>query len=365
MAVPFDPVTLEIGETPRAVLADVSIHGFSYLPQMSVSLGGVLAYTEGGATLSEIVEVDDDGDLIRVLDMPPRNYTSPRVSPDGKRLAVVAYESAQNSDIWLHDLRRGGTTRLTYDGSNAAPVWSADSKRITFSSWRHGFLSNIYRMPVDGSGEPERLTESEMLQVALSSSADGKRNALFEISLQDSIFGISIMNQDGTQLEKPSFRQGAFFDVEPNFSPDGNWIAFTSERSGGWEVYVAPYPGRGQIELVSTDGGSQPVWDPDGDAIYFRKGKDLYKADLDINGTVEVDKPEMLFGGNYILGDSSPAARSVPLPNYDVGARGNTFFMLRAIGDPKISGQSTEIIIDPNWFETLIETVPQIDAASN
>ena len=209
------------------------------------------------------LRVTSTGDTIP-LEMDKRQYVQFRLSPDGNRLAFVA-GPGQQTDIWVHDLSRGVTQRLNTGGSHDWPMaWSPDGRWLAFSSDRDGAGLYLYRVRVDGSGEPERLAPSDQGQYMSSWSSQGV--IAFLQADADGIMNIWVLPPDGDPT--PFFTSEAT-EQFPTFSPDGNWLAYTSNQSGRREVYVRPYPGPEPATLISGDGGTNPAWSPDGRQIYY------------------------------------------------------------------------------------------------
>jgi Tol biopolymer transport system component len=142
------------------------------------------------------------------------------------------------------------------------------------------------------------------------------------------------------------FNEGA-----PQFSPDGRWLAYVSNESGRYEIYVQPYPGPGAKSQISTDGGGEPLWNPDGRELFYRSGNKMMVVEITAQPSFSAGKPKVLFAGPY---QTSP--NPVPSPNYDVSPDGQRFLMLKP-GDP--AGETpTQINVVLNWFEELKRKVP-------
>jgi serine/threonine protein kinase/Tol biopolymer transport system component len=249
MATPFDPAGLKIRGESSSVL-----DGMVPDTNVSVSRTGSLAYIpapqkESGRTL---VWVDRRGQ-VQPLNAPPRNYADPRLSPDGRRLAVVVHEEGTNGDIWICDLDRGTLSRLTFDGNKTRPIWSPDGNRIAFGSLKERSLSWI---AADGSGAEERLvTGQEVPPLPQSWSQDGLWLAyvLNPPATKSDIWILPLQGERKPRL----FLQTSFYDAAPRFSPDGRWLVYHSDESGQYEIYARPFPGPGAKILISTGGASR------------------------------------------------------------------------------------------------------------
>ncbi|MBI1955829.1 MAG: serine/threonine-protein kinase [Acidobacteria bacterium] len=239
MAAPFDLKRLEVTGTSVPILDGVTEYPSLGSAQFSISQTGILAYVPGAFQGDDrkLVWVDRKG-LVQPLAAPPGTYEGPRLSPDGKRVAVI-----NKINVWTYDISRDTLTRLTFDPSNGIAVgWTPDGKRITYSL-SSGGPANLFWKPADGSGPEEWLAHSEYVQTSPSFSPDGKTLAFYEVN-PGSGRDIWVMPLDGDR--KPRlFLRTEFSEGGAVFSPDGHWLAYASNESGRSEIYVQPYPGPG------------------------------------------------------------------------------------------------------------------------
>jgi Tol biopolymer transport system component len=345
MAVPFDPQRLELTGAAVPMVDGVMQSSLSGAAQYSLSATGSLVYVSGSIQSAEsrLVWVSRNG-VEQPLAAPARTYMFPRLSPDGRRLAVNVSE--QETQIWLHDLSRETLTRLTFEGStNNSPVWTRDGKRIAFQSNKDGPL-NLFWQLADGSGGLERLTTSAYLQGPYSWSPDGQLLAFIEVNpaTQRDIWVLRLSDRKAQPFLRTRFNESA-----PCFSPDGRWLAYISDESGRFEVYVQPYPGPSGKWQISTEGGSEPVWNPKGRELFYRAGNKVMAVDIATQPVFAAGKPRMLFEGEYNPGP-------VPIPNYDVSSDGQRFLMVKP--SEKERSASTQINVVLNWFEELKQKVP-------
>jgi serine/threonine-protein kinase len=352
MAVPFDPRRLTVTGTAVPVVEGVlqSIYGEA---QYSLSSTGSLVFVPGAAQSAQLrlVWVSRSG-AEQPVAAPAHVYRQPRLSPNGRQVAVTIDE--QGGQVWLYDLSRETLTRLTFEGNrNTDPAWTPDGKRIAFESNKEG-PQNLFMQLADGSGGLERLTTSDYNHFPLSWSPDGQLLAFIEFNpttgrdiwvlrLGDPSAGSGQVRKAQPFLRTPSD------ETSPQFSPDGRWLAYASNESGPYEIYVQPYPGPGGKWQISTEGGAEPVWNPNGRELFYRNGDKMMAVDVTTQPSFSVGKPRMLFEGQY---QPTP----VTFPNYDVSPDGQRFLMLKASEQEQAAPTQINVVL--NWFEELKRRVP-------
>jgi Tol biopolymer transport system component len=354
MVVPFDPKRLTIMGTAVAAVEGVLQSPVTGSAQYSFSTTGSLVYVPGSVQgeQSSLVWVNRSGTEMP-LTAPARSYLNPRISPDGQRVAVCVSE--QESQIWLYDVTRETLTRLTFEGtSNQYPVWTPDGKHVTFRSGKGGsFNSYIYWQMADGSGGLERLSgriagspnswspDGRELATVMSTPTTGIHIVVLQLR---SFSAVSGQAGDAQPSLPTPFTEGA-----PEFSPDGRWLAYVSYESGRPEIYVRAYPGPGAKWQISTDGGTEPVWNRNGRELFYRSGDRMMSVEVATQPTFILGRSRTLFEGSY---EPTP----LTLPNYDVSPDGQRFLMLKPAEQGP--GARTQINVVLNWTEDLKRLVP-------
>ncbi|HSZ20361.1 MAG TPA: protein kinase [Candidatus Acidoferrum sp.] len=344
MAAPFDLNRLEVTGPAVPVIEGVAERSIGF-GQFSVSRLGSLAYIPGTTEANQLVWIDRNGSS-QTLPAPPRIYVQPRLSPDGRRIAVRIAQL--NCDTMVYDIARESLTRLTLDGDNHSAIWTPDGKRITYAS-RKKDAYHLFWKPADGSGPEERLTKNEDNLGPTSTMAwspDGKVLAFIEAGPQSGR-GIWLLRADGDRMPQPLL-QDAFNQGSPFFSPDGHWLGYVSDQSGRNEVYIQPFAGPGAKWQISTEGGTEPVWTRNGREIIYRAGNKMMAVEVTSQPAFTASKPKLIFEtvSNYI--DISAGA------DYDVSADGQRFVMVKE--DEQAAPTQINVVL--NWFEELKQKVP-------
>lgn len=272
----FDVQTLAFATPPVPVLEGVKYGNGPGAGQAAFSDSGPAVYVRGGVSTGvEMVWLSPDG-VERSIGARLANYRDPRLSPDGRKVAVTVQTGS--GDIWVHDLKRGTMSRVTFEGSNEIdPLWSIDGEHITFGVVEPGLPSTVYLKRADGTGTAQMLLRSEQNQNVIPFSWHPSGRALASIRQQPA-GGADVIVTEFTGDAKTgltagqtvAFSTSPFTETEPAFSPDGKWLAYQSNETGRNEVYVSGYPGPAGRWQVSTSGGLFPTWGRDGRTLYFK-----------------------------------------------------------------------------------------------
>jgi Tol biopolymer transport system component len=227
------------------------------------------------------------------LPVEPDLYQDTAFSPDGSRLAVTVLGG--NDVIAIHDMRRGTTSRLTRTGwDNHDPLWTPDGKHLLFQSNMSG-TDLMYWQPTDGSGAAEQLVGGDEELVPGSFSPDGTLLAYMTIDQAERADILVVpFGADGPAGEPVRFTETPYSEVAPSISPNGKWIAYASDETDSWQVYVQPFPDGGAKWQISTNGGGAPLWSPDGSTIYYVSVDDAMAVDVTTTSGFVADAPRVL-----------------------------------------------------------------------
>ncbi len=355
MAAPFDTARLAVLGTPVPAIEGVmSTIGNNGGAQFSYSSLGSLVYVPGGLqsdVQTTLVWVDRKRSE-QPLPAPPHSYANPRLSPDGRQVAFDIADAGKQ-DIWIYDLLRDTLTRLTFEGLNSFPVWTPDGKRVAYRSQRAGSYNILWR-PADGSGAEEQLTTAGQISTFPASFSPDGRTLAYYMSSQKTGYDLWVLPLQGERKPQP-FLQTPFNERSSRLSPDGHWLAYVSDESGRYEVYVRPFPGPGGKWQISTEGAEEVSWSPKGTELFFRTGEQREKMmvlDIQTQPSFIPGKPRLLFEGAY----GSNAVTGGWSADYSIAPDGQQFLMLK----PKEQRQNalTQINVVQNWFEELKRRVP-------
>jgi serine/threonine protein kinase len=344
MAQRFDPDRLE----PSGEVVPIAEQVASYIDYglFSASNNGVLVYRSGAGQNYQLTWLDQQGRVLATVAEPGR-YNSLALSPDGRRVAVsrTNSENTPNWDVWLLDVERNTSTRLTYDQVRAKfPVWSADGSGVIFDAI-HGGEVNLYLKLASGAGEERLLLKSTAGdKYATSSSRDG-RFLLYTVENPETKSDLWVLPLQGDSKPTP-FLRTKFNESSGQFAPDGHWIAYTSDESGSDEIYVREFSSgsaQGSWDaagkwLISKGGGTAPRWRGDGKELFYvaSDGK-LMSVSISAKPVFEAGAPRPLFQlpPGFIGGD--------------VTSDGRRFL----IGVPVAQSASGPFTVLLNWRKTL------------
>ena len=338
-AAPFDAGKLKMTGQAVPVLPDVAMESSDGLAAYTVSDNGTLAYIAASTYVpaADLVWVSRHGEASAPITTPARFY-NPAISPDAQRIALAIARPGESKDLWVLDLARGTRTALTSGGANHfGPIFTPGGDRVVFQSEEPIF--DLYVRAADGSSPATPLVVSAFDKSPTTISADGKmlffeyhsvpHNEIWTVPLDGSTAPTALLTSAAADLRSPSI------------SPNGKWLAYSSNESGRPEVYVSPYPavtsGRRQ---VSADGGMEMHWTRNGRELVYTSGPRMMAVAVD-PATGVLGQPIELFHGAYT---ADPAGHS-----FDVTSDGERFLMIRR----PMGAEPRQIVVVTNWFTEL------------
>ena len=282
--------------------------------------------------------VDRDGGTDVLIDE-RGGFSRPRLSPDGRWVALA--QRGSNVSVWVYDVERTTLSRLAHGFINNFPQWTPDSRRLTFHSSADGRTQgNIFWQAADGSRPAEQLLPPDYTGNRLfpwSWSPDGKTLA-FEQHRPETQTDIMLLHLREEGRTVMPFLESEFNEGSPTFSSDGRWMAYVSDETGRYEVFVRPFPASTGKWLVSTEGGVWPRWNPKGRELFYRNGDELMAVDV---GT---EKGQLIFGKPRVLFETALDS------DFDVAPDGQHFVM---VDRPPSPPPVTQLNLILNWGEEL------------
>ena len=363
LAIPFDLRKLQVAGSSTPIVEDVmrAPNNQTGAAHFSSSNNGYMTYIPAiGDLNNRTLALLDRAGIQKQLDIPAGPYDHARISPNGKQLAVDKEEVGRgrsvfgDGDIWIYDLT--GVTeprRLTFTGANGRPIWTRDGKRIVFASERDG-SNGLFSQRADTPGSAELLTKLEQGSVRLAPetwSPDG--TLLFTANPADGRAARLWMLSPGAG-QKPTLLIPTDATAS-KFSPDGRWVAYGSNVSGRPEVYVQPFPITGEMHQISTAGGHQPIWSPDGNQIF-------YVTD-EVGGTSQIISVDVQTQPRFVVRKTTPLPVKGIVTNqaaggFDITPDGKYFIVLVPGSTDPVKAPPEQINITLNWFDELRQHVP-------
>jgi len=344
-AVPFDLPNMTITGAQVPVIRGIETNTVSGRSALAISEQGMLVYMKG----SDISDQRDLRDLVWVdiqgrqqpLELEGKNYRHPQISPNGEQISITIAEDNGSTDVWVYDINRLTLNRRTFTGTASRAIWSPDSRQLVFDS--NGEEKGLWSVNSDGTGQPELITESSTRQRAESFSEDGSI-----LIYREGIAPLNIFRLDlSQQRQEIPLIQSSYSEGFSSVSPDGKWIAYSSNETGKYEVFVRPFPNIDDGKwLVSRDGGVEPRWAHTVDRLFYRieSNNAILSVPIDTEDGFFAGTPEPLFSGNF-LGFSNR-------PSYDVSRNGQRFLMIKRQEE---TGVMNSLVIVENWFVELAE----------
>ncbi len=266
-----------------------------------------------------VVKVERDGTWAPLLEE-PSSWAQPRFAPDGHSI-LLRKTASPDCFLWRFDLDRLIMTRVTFERDSHDPTWSPDGRSIAFCATGEQ-ARTVYTMPVDGSGPAKPLMDRSHPQSSSSWSPTGEFIVYTEATPNTGTDLWVIPLQDPA-AEPQIFLQTNFSEDNAQFSPNGNWIAYTSDESGRQEVYLRPFPGPGGKTQISREGGTGALWAPDGRELFYANGEVMMVVDVVLEEPLQVSAPRALFEGDFAF---------ERVGNYDIAPDGQSFVIVRTSG---------------------------------
>ena len=330
-AVPFSLEALAVTGEPFPVRADAR--------EPSVSRDGTLVYLlPGGTNLRTLVWRPRDGSPAQAVGSPQAGLSMPSLSPDGTKAVAIAREESIRK-VWVYDLERGVGRPLTFDDAEEdRPLWLPNGQEISFAALGdRGF--DIHVTSADGRGAPRELFATPFVEFPHDWSPDGKYLVIDQPHPGTNMDIYYVRFDSGTDRpEAVPFVNTRHDELAPDLSPDGRFLAYESDESGGYEIYIQRFPEGGGKAVVSAGGGRQPRWRGDGKELYYVNGDTMMAVTVSADPALRVGRPSALF--------EAPDAFSGRSQRYDVTADGQRFLYTESVGE----GKPSEIRVVQNWF---------------
>jgi eukaryotic-like serine/threonine-protein kinase len=344
LAVPFDLGRLASTGTAVMLVDHVATFPRNGAGAYRLSANGTLVFQPARSTDQRTLVWVSGSGVETPVPIPAQSFTSPRISPDGKRVAF-ALEGGQadigdRRDLWVYELAGGKMTRLTDIGANTAPVWTPDSARLVYSQRRDGRFHLVWQK-ADAIGAAETLASDSVMLIPASWTAD-QRTLVYVRRIETGsshIFGLRVDGDRKPVLLLPDARS-------PRLSPDGRWLAFTS-ATGRTQAAVTSFPALGSRQQISTEGGREPVWSADGRRLFYRNLNSVYAATVTTAGGLSIGRPEVLFTGPYMINGTFGL-------DYDIAPDGRVLMVKR--GADELAPATLRAVV--NWGDELARRVP-------
>jgi serine/threonine-protein kinase len=360
-AAAFDLESLTLKGQPSPMLEEVATNQ-SGGAHFDVSADGTLVYVRGSVSerLFELQWVDRKGG--RELLMPADRYEDFKLSPDGRSLAYSLHNGEQR-DIWIYEIERGVSTKLTFDpADDNNPVWSPSGESIVFQTDRDG-IPALYWKRSDGSGEAQRLTDSPTLQWPSSWHTDGRHLAIGEYTLGEQVYDMRIVSLAGddrtgwTAVETTDFLATRFVEIHGSFSPDGRWLAYVSSDSGQFKIFVRSFPGGGGKKQISIEGISSgwPTWSQTDQELIFATNETPGSTDRQIfTAKYRVDEGEFI-PDRPVRWEGGTASAAGYHTVYDLHPDGERLLVRKLVEEEDTEQTFDHVVLFENFFDYVRE----------
>jgi serine/threonine-protein kinase len=355
LAVPFDLKRLSVTGPAAPVVQNVTANSNEGVAQFAFAATGLMAYMQGASELPifPIAWVDRSGQSTTLV-AEEGTYANPRLSPDGKRLSLTVHKS-RNWDIWVYDLERRISTRVTFDEvAETEQVWSPDGRELAYTAEGVQGPQTLYRKPADGSGSATPILTGDHALWAQAWSPDGQVLGL--TSAEGDIGLLPIAQKDA----KPTWPLNSrFSESDPAFSPDGRWLAYSSRESGQSEIYVKRFPSGSGRWQISSGGGAFARWSGGGRELFYRSPTGIMAAAIEpVGESLRTGTPRELFKGDFLGGLGGMELGAYVFADFDVSPDGTRFVMFPKPVD-KVARNSGMVTLVSNWFDDISRATQQ------
>ncbi len=347
-AVPFDAASLEVSGDIVPVLPGVATDSTTGAAHFDVADDGTLIYLAGGTTNVDrrMFWVTPAAPPEPLPNLPAAVYNDPKISPNGRLVALLTGPSG-SGDVWVYDVERAISTRLTFDATNATPAWSEDSRFVYYAAISAGTGTTFWRKPADGSREAEKVAELPGKRAFLQHVEPGGESLLLDVLEGGNTDVVRVPMSTGAAtvplVAGPANEYGAVA------SPDGRRVVYATTESGVSEIFVRDLAQGGGRWQVSTRGGEEPRWSADGRELFYRFDTRLFSVRVEPGPQFRVGAPRVAVDGIYNL-------RSDTSMSYDVDPKGARFLMIRP-ATSEASADITTVRVVLNWLDELREKV--------
>ncbi len=345
--VPFDLARLTVVGAEVPVIESVSDLGPPGTGDYAFSENGLLIYSEGLATQgSTLTWIDRKGSEQAIPGQSPHRWGTGRLSPDGLRVANGIHDE-KGIDIWIMDLQRGTANRLTFEGQSDFPVWSPNGREVVYAHTTTDGKFGLYSVPVDGSAAPRLVLPTGQDAVPTSFTPDGKTLLYHQVDASGGRSQIFVFTPgvDAASRMPRLLRQSVASDRDAAVSPDGRWVAFTSNETGTSEIYVTSFPTAGGRTRVSTAGGRFPRWSHNGRELFFWGTT---------AGSVAVFSATVQTTPSFAAGTTVELFRVTSGTTWDPAPSGDRFLM----ENPRGAGVATAFVTVTDWFDEVRRRAP-------
>jgi serine/threonine protein kinase len=332
LTAPFDRDRLEVTGTASQAIEKLPTQ-LQGLPSIDISAAGTVVYAPTTA-VSRLVWVSRQG-IEQPVNEVPRSYASPRIAPDRNRMLVQA------GDLWVHDIARSTFTRLTSRDAviNAFPMWMPDGRHVIYRS-----PTGLKIQDSEGSGDGQLVHGTSDYDYPAAVGPDGD-TLLFMRSTQETSFDILQLSLRNPTEVRPWLKTAAY-EGGAQLSQDAKWVAYVSNESGQNEIYLRQRNAPDRRWTISTDGGTQPLWNPNGRELFYRNGDKMMAVEVSTTPDIKLSTPRVLFEQRYAFG------AGITIANYDVAADGQRFIMVR----DEAGAARLNVVL--NWLSELVRVAP-------